>query len=71
MPTGHTTEEDFIKILMKNEVPVSIYLVNGIKLQGKISGFDAKVFMLKNGITQLIYKHAVSTVVPMQNITVE
>jgi RNA chaperone Hfq len=45
-------------------VPVSIYLVNGIKLQGHIESFDQYVVLLRNTVTQMVYKHAISTVVP-------
>jgi host factor-I protein len=49
-------------------VPVSIYLVNGIKLQGQIDSFDQFVVLLRNSINQMVYKHAISTVVPSRNI---
>ena len=45
-------------------MPVSIYLVNGIKLQGQIESFDQFVVLLKNTVSQMVYKHAISTVVP-------
>ena len=45
-------------------MPVSIYLVNGIKLQGQIESFDQYVVLLRNTVTQMVYKHAISTVVP-------
>ena len=50
--------------LRREHVPVSIYLVNGIKLQGQIESFDQYVVLLKNTVTQMVYKHAISTVVP-------
>jgi host factor-I protein len=43
---------------------VSIYLVNGIKLQGQIESFDQYVVLLRNTVTQMVYKHAISTIVP-------
>jgi host factor-I protein len=49
-------------------VPVSIYLVNGIKLQGQIESFDQFVVLLKNTVSQMIYKHAISTVVPSRPV---
>jgi len=49
-------------------VPVSIYLVNGIKLQGQIDSFDQFVVLLKNTVNQMVYKHAISTVVPARNV---
>jgi host factor-I protein len=54
--------------LRKEHVPVSIYLVNGIKLQGQIESFDQYVVLLKNTVTQMVYKHAISTVVPARNV---
>ena len=54
----------FLNLLRKEHVPVSIYLVNGIKLQGHIESFDQYVVLLRNTVTQMVYKHAISTVVP-------
>lgn len=51
--------------------PVAIYLVNGIKLQGVVSGFNQEVILLKNGdITQMVYKHSISTIVPSRAVDV-
>jgi host factor-I protein len=47
---------------------VSIYLVNGIKLQGQIESFDQFVVLLKNTVSQMVYKHAISTVVPARAV---
>lgn len=68
MPKGHTLQEPFLNILRKERVPVSIYLVNGIKLQGQIDSFDQFVIVLRNAVNQMVYKHAVSTIVPVRNI---
>ena len=57
-------QEIFLKILTKEQTPVAIYLINGIKLQGQIESFDDEVVLLKSSVTQLVYKHAVSTIVP-------
>ena len=57
-------QDPFLNMLRKEHVPVSIYLVNGIKLQGVIESFDQYVILLRNTVTQMVYKHAVSTVVP-------
>lgn len=54
--------------LRKERIPVSVYLVNGIKLQGQIESFDQFVVLLKNSVSQMIYKHAISTVVPARNV---
>jgi host factor-I protein len=57
--------------LRRERVPVSIYLVNGIKLQGQIDSFDQYVVLLKNSVTQMVYKHAISTVVPSRPVTIQ
>ena len=64
MSKGHTLQDPYLNILRKERVPVSIYLVNGIKLQGQIESFDQFVVLLKNTVSQMVYKHASSTVVP-------
>jgi host factor-I protein len=59
-----------LNALRKEHVPVSIYLVNGIKLQGKVDSFDQYVIMLKNTVSQMVYKHAISTIVPARQVRV-
>ena len=49
---------------------ISIYLVNGIKLQGQVESFDQFVVLLKNTVSQMVYKHAISTVVPSRNVRI-
>lgn len=61
----------FLETLKQEEVPVAIYLVNGIKLQGAIESFDDAVILLKSNTSQMIYKHAVSTIVPMRKILLQ
>ena len=70
---GQLLQDPFLNAPRKEHVPVSIYLVNGIKLQGQIESFDQYVVLLKNSVTQMVYKHAISTVVPSRaiNLTVE
>ena len=68
MAKGHSLQEPFLNALRKERIPVSIYLVNGIKLQGQIESFDQFVVLLKNSVSQMIYKHAISTVVPARNV---
>ena len=68
MLKGHTLQDPYLNALRKERVPVSIYLVNGIKLQGQIESFDQFVVLLKNTVSQMVYKHAISTVVPARNI---
>ncbi|MHC8441467.1 MAG: RNA chaperone Hfq [Candidatus Eutrophobiaceae bacterium] len=61
-------QDSFLNILRKEKVPVSIFLVNGIKLQGQIESFDQFSVYLRNSVSQLVYKHAISTVVPIRNV---
>ncbi len=68
MSKGHSLQDPYLNLLRKERVPVSIYLVNGIKLQGQIESFDQFVILLKNTVSQMVYKHAVSTVVPGRNV---
>ena len=68
MAKGQTLQDPFLNILRKEKVPVSIYLVNGIKLQGQVDSFDQFVVLLKNSVNQMVYKHAISTVVPARNM---
>ncbi|MGE3919435.1 MAG: RNA chaperone Hfq [Gammaproteobacteria bacterium] len=68
MSKGQSLQDPFLNALRKEKVPVSIYLVNGIKLQGHIDSFDQFAVLLKNAVCQLVYKHAISTVVPSRDI---
>jgi host factor-I protein len=68
MSKGQNLQDPFLNALRKEHVPVSIYLVNGIKLQGKIDSFDQYVIMLKNTVSQMVYKHAISTIVPARQV---
>ena len=68
MSKGQTLQDPFLNALRKEKVPVSIFLVNGIKLQGQIDSFDQFVVLLKNSVNQMVYKHAISTIVPAKNI---
>jgi len=68
MAKGQSLQEPFLNALRKEKVPVSIFLVNGIKLQGQIESFDQFVVLLKNSVSQMVYKHAISTVVPARNV---
>jgi host factor-I protein len=68
MSKGHSLQDPFLNALRKERVPVSIYLVNGIKLQGQVESFDQFVVLLKNSVNQMVYKHAISTVVPARNV---
>ncbi|MDQ3563580.1 MAG: RNA chaperone Hfq [Chromatiales bacterium] len=68
MSKGQSLQEPFLNTLRKEHVPVSIYLVNGIKLQGQIESFDQFVVLLKNSVSQMVYKHAISTIVPSKPV---
>lgn len=68
MSKGQSLQDPYLNVLRKERVPVSIYLVNGIKLQGQIESYDQFVILLKNTVSQMVYKHAVSTVVPARPI---
>ncbi|MDH5301861.1 MAG: RNA chaperone Hfq [Gammaproteobacteria bacterium] len=68
MSKGQSLQDPFLNMLRKEKIPVSIYLVNGIKLQGQVDSFDQFVVLLKNTVSQMVYKHAISTVVPARNI---
>ena len=68
MAKSQSLQDPFLNALRKEKVPVSIYLVNGIKLQGQIDSFDQFVVLLRNSVNQMVYKHAISTVVPSRNV---
>ena len=68
MAKNQSLQDPFLNALRKERVPVSIYLVNGIKLQGTIDSFDQFVVLLRNTVNQMVYKHAISTVVPARNV---
>ncbi|MBK8817045.1 MAG: RNA chaperone Hfq [Methylococcaceae bacterium] len=68
MSKGQNLQDNFLNALRKEHTPVSIFLVNGIKLQGKVDSFDQYVIMLKNTVSQMVYKHAISTIVPGKSI---
>jgi host factor-I protein len=67
---GAPVQDPFLNILRKEHIPVSIFLVNGIKLQGQIDSYDQFVILLKNAVNQMIYKHAISTIVPVKSISI-
>lgn len=68
MAKGQSLQEPFLNALRRERIPVSIYLVNGIKLQGQIESFDQFVVLLRNSVSQMIYKHAISTIVPARAV---
>ena len=68
MSKGQSLQDPFLNALRRERIPVAIYLVNGIKLQGTIESFDQFVVLLRNTVSQMVYKHAISTVVPSRNV---
>ena len=68
MTKGQLLQDPFLNSLRKGRIPVSIYLINGIKLQGQVESFDQYVVLLRNSVTQMVYKHAISTVVPTKPV---
>jgi len=69
MAKAQSLQDPFLNALRRENVEVSIYLMNGIKLQGQIDSFDQFVILLKNSVNQMVYKHAISTIVPVRNVT--
>lgn len=70
MSKSQSLQDPYLNALRKERIPVSVYLVNGIKLQGQIESFDAFVLLLRNNISQMVYKHAISTIVPARNVRI-
>ena len=70
MSKGQSLQDPFLNTLRKERIPVSIFLVNGIKLQGQIESFDQFVVLLKNAVSQMVYKHAISTIVPSRPVKI-
>lgn len=65
----HNLQEVFLNAVRKSKTPVTIFLVNGVKLQGVITWFDNFCVLLRrDGQSQLVYKHAISTVMPAQPV---
>ena len=71
MAKGQSLQEPFLNQLRKDRIPVSIFLVNGIKLQGQVESFDQFVVLLRNSVSQLVYKHAISTIVPSRAVRLD
>lgn len=67
---GTALQDPFLNILRKERIPVSVFLINGIKLQGQIDSYDQYVILLRNSVNQIIYKHAISTIVPVRPVKV-
>ncbi|MBI5205287.1 MAG: RNA chaperone Hfq [Nitrospirae bacterium] len=65
---GQNLQDNYLNQLRKDKIPVVIYLINGVRLKGMIKGFDSFVILLKETSQQMIYKHAISTIVPERDI---
>ena len=71
MAKVQSLQDPFLNTLRKERILVSIYLVNGIKLLGQIESFDQFVVLLKNQVSQMVYKHAISTIVPARAVNMQ
>ncbi|MFL2980377.1 MAG: RNA chaperone Hfq [Methylophilaceae bacterium] len=71
MSKNMNLQDTFLNQLIVDDVSVSIYLLNGIKLQGQIKSFDPYVIVLTGNTPQLIYKHSISTIVPSHKINLD
>src|SRR6476619_6626706 len=68
---GANLQDQFLNLLRKNKVPVTMFLVKGVKLQGIVTWFDNfSILLRRDGQAQLVYKHAVSTIMPSLPIDV-
>ena len=72
MPTikSQSLQDNYLNQLRKDKMPVIVYLTNGVRLKGTIKGFDTFVILLKDASQQLVYKHAVSTIVPERDLDI-
>ncbi len=62
-------QDVFLNYIRKNKTPVTVFLVNGVKLQGIVTWFDNfSVLLRRDGHTQLVYKHAISTIMPSTSV---
>lgn len=66
---NNSIQDSFLSVLKKAHTPVHIFLVNGIKLHGYVDSFDMFSVVLKNSVDQLVYKHAISTIIPTKSIS--
>ena len=71
MSKGQNIQDPFLNAVRKERTPVSIFLVNGIKLQGTVDSFDQFVVILKSTVSQMVYKHAISTIVPNKPVNIQ
>ena len=71
MSKGQSLQDPYLNALRRDKIPVSVYLVNGIKLQGQIESFDQFALLLRNSVSQMVYKHAISTIVPSKSVRLD
>lgn len=65
---ANNLQDNYLNYLRKEKIPVVVYLTNGVRLKGTIRGFDNFVVVLKEASQQLIYKHAISTIIPEKDV---
>lgn len=72
MPTSksQSLQDNYLNQLRKDKMPVLVYLTNGVRLKGVVKAFDNFVILLKDANQQLVYKHAVSTIVPERDLDI-
>ncbi|MDA8083121.1 MAG: RNA chaperone Hfq [Nitrospiraceae bacterium] len=70
MSNSKGLQDNYLNQLRKDRTPIVIYLTNGVRLKGVIKGFDSFVILVKDASQQLIYKHAVSTIVPEKDVDI-
>lgn len=69
---GQNLQDQFLNLLRKKKIPVTMFLVKGVKLQGIVTWFDNfSILLRRDGQSQLVYKHAVSTIMPSQPVDAE
>ena len=71
MDSRRDLQDRFLNVLRRSRARVYVFLVNGIKLKGVIGGFDMFVILLHNGVSQIVYKHAISAIVPVRQQDLE
>jgi len=69
-PKSQSLQDNYLNQLRKDKLPVLVYLTNGVRLKGVVKAFDNFVILLKDANQQLVYKHAVSTIVPERDLDI-
>jgi host factor-I protein len=69
---SYRLQEAFLNTARKRRVKVTIFLINGVRIQGKVKSFDTFTILVEDGRQQtLVYKHAISTIVPAEKLQIE